>query len=459
MAFKGKAIVYPVGEWFAKYLLESGEVTDKIPLGINLVLDSLSLLMLLAVNLVALGAIFYSIKYIDHYTGEYKYYSLFMLMLAGMNGVLLTGDLFNLFVFLEIASIASYALVAFGCESEELEASFKYMILGTVASTMILMGIALVYGVTGALNMAYIANVIKDQGNNAALLFAGGLFLFGFGLKAALVPFHAWLPDAHPSAPAPVSAVLSGILIKAIGLYALVRLTFNVFGFNDTFAAVFLVMAVFSMIIGAVLALRQKDIKRLMAYSSISQMGYVLLGLGLGTPLGIVAGLFHLFNHSIFKSLLFLCAGAVEYRTGTRNMEELGGLGEKMPATGLASVVGSLAISGVPPFNGFFSKALIVLAAIQSTRYDLAILAIVVGIVTLAYYLRMQRLVFFGKAGSKHSGLREVPGFMVTSMLSLAALCVILGLCFSSFMTRVVDPAAKVVDNGTEYSRLLTAQH
>ncbi len=272
MAFKGKAIVYPVGEWFAKYLLESGEVTDKIPLGINLVLDSLSLLMLLAVNLVALGAIFYSIKYIDHYTGEYKYYSLFMLMLAGMNGVLLTGDLFNLFVFLEIASIASYALVAFGCESEELEASFKYMILGTVASTMILMGIALVYGVTGALNMAYIANVIKDQGNNAALLFAGGLFLFGFGLKAALVPFHAWLPDAHPSAPAPVSAVLSGILIKAIGLYALVRLTFNVFGFNDTFAAVFLVMAVFSMIIGAVLALRQKDIKRLMAYSSISQM-------------------------------------------------------------------------------------------------------------------------------------------------------------------------------------------
>ncbi len=181
--------------------------------------------------------------------------------------------------------------------------------------------------------------------------------------------------------------------------------------------------------------------------------------MGLGTPLGIVAGLFHLFNHSIFKSLLFLCAGAVEYRTGTRNMEELGGLGEKMPATGLASVVGSLAISGVPPFNGFFSKALIVLAAIQSTRYDLAILAIVVGIVTLAYYLRMQRLVFFGKAGSKHSGLREVPGFMVTSMLSLAALCVILGLCFSSFMTRVVDPAAKVVDNGTEYSRLLTAQH
>ncbi len=449
-AFAGNALVYHVGSWFVQH----GDV-NKVPLGINLVLDSLSILLLIAVNLVALGAVFYSIQYMRHYTGEFKYYSLFMLMLTGMNGVVLTGDLFNLFVFLEIASIASYALVAFGCESEELEASFKYMILGTVASTLVLFGIALVYGSTGALNMAHISAIVKVSGMTPGLLLAMAMFLLGFGLKAALVPFHAWLPDAHPSAPAPISAVLSGILIKAIGMYVLIRLSFNVFGFSDGLGTVFLVMAVLSMIIGAVLALKQKDMKRMMAYSSISQMGYVLLGFGLGTPLGIIAGLFHLFNHAIFKSLLFLCSGAVEKQTGTRNMEELGGLSEKMPATSLAATIGSLSISGVPPFNGFFSKALIVLACIEATKYGLAVLAVVVGIITLGYYLRMQRLVFFGKAEKKLDAVREAPRLMVTSMLSLAVLCLVIGLCFSLFMSNVVDPAARVVNDGTEYSQLI----
>ncbi|GAH93180.1 unnamed protein product, partial [marine sediment metagenome] len=217
VASVGQSRVYEIGKW-------------SIPLGINLVLDGLSSLLLLAISVVSAAAMFFSARYMEQYTAKAKYLSLFMLMVAGMNGVVLSGDIFNLFVFLEIASIASYALVGFGCEHEELEASFKYMVLGSIGSIFVLFAVALVYGNTGSLNMAYISKAIQSSGLNAGLAFALGLFIAGFGLKAALVPFHAWLPDAHPSAPAPISAMLSGVLIKALGVYALARVVFNVFG-------------------------------------------------------------------------------------------------------------------------------------------------------------------------------------------------------------------------------------
>jgi multicomponent Na+:H+ antiporter subunit D len=199
----GQTDVYEIGKW-------------SIPLGINLVLDGLSSLLLLAISVVSSAAMLFSVRYMERYTAKSKYLSLFLLMVAGMNGVALSGDIFNLFVFLEIASLASYALVGFGCGPEELEASFKYMVLGTIASIFVLFGVALVYGNTGTLNMAYISKTIQSSGLNAGLAFALGLFITGFGLKAALMPFHAWLPDAHPSAPAPISAMLSGILIKTL---------------------------------------------------------------------------------------------------------------------------------------------------------------------------------------------------------------------------------------------------
>jgi len=268
----GKTEVYEIGKW-------------SIPLGINLVLDGLSSLLLLAISIVSAAAMLFSARYMEQYTAKAKYLSLFLLMVVGMNGVVLSGDIFNLFVFLEIASLASYALVGFGCEHEELEASFKYMVLGTIASIFILFAIALVYGNTGMLNMAYISKAIQNSGLNAGLKFALALFIVGFGLKAALVPFHAWLPDAHPSAPAPISAMLSGILIKTLGVYALARVLFNVFGVSVSIGWLLIVLGLLSMVAGAFLAIGQWDLKRLMAYSSISQIGYVVLGIGLGATL------------------------------------------------------------------------------------------------------------------------------------------------------------------------------
>lgn len=210
-------LIYNVGGWMP-------------PVGISMVVDALTILVLMVVNIVALMAVIFSISYMEKYTDKWKYYTLFMLMVAGMNGVVITGDMFNLYVFLEIGAISSYALVAFGTEHEELEASFKYMVLGSVASLFILLGIAILYSYTSTLNMADIARTLSKSSDPAVIGFVTVLFLMGFGLKSAIIPFHAWLPDAHPSAPAPISAMLSGVLIKSLGIYALVRIMFNVLG-------------------------------------------------------------------------------------------------------------------------------------------------------------------------------------------------------------------------------------
>ena len=398
------------------------------PIGIDMRLDALATLLLLVVSIVGLAISLYAVDYMRRFSARSHFYSLFLLMVAGMNGVILAGDLFNLYVFLEVAAIASYSLVAFGCAHEELEASFKYIVLGTLTSALILTGVALVYGITGTLNMGQIADRVAASGMDAPLMLALGLFIVGFGFKSALVPFHAWLPDAHPSAPAPVSAMLSGVLIKAIGIYVLARLTFNVFGVTGEALSLLRWLGLASMVVGGFLAVGQKDIKRLFAFSSISQVGFMILGLGLGTPLGIVGGLYHLVNHSMFKSLLFLNAGSVEYATGIRDLNKLGGLNSRLPVTGATSLVGSMSIAGLPPFNGFWSKLIIVLACIQAEYYGIATVAVLVSIITLAYQLKVQRMAFFAALPEALRGLRREPPLMALAMILLAVGCIALSL-------------------------------
>ncbi len=448
----------------ARVICEIGR--HAIPLGINMVLDGLSCLLLLAIAVVAAAAMAFSIRYMEQYTAKSKYLSLFLLMVAGMNGVVLSGDIFNLFVFLEIASIASYALVGFGCEHEELEASFKYMVLGTIASAFILFAIGLLYGNTGSLNMAYIARSIQTTGVNPGLAFSLALFVAGFGLKAALVPFHAWLPDAHPSAPAPISAMLSGVLIKSLGVYSLARVVFNVFGVSEPIAWVLITLGVASMVIGVFLAVGQWDFKRLLAYHSISQMGYVVLGIGLGAlilargggiawaSLAILGGLFHLVNHAVFKSLLFLSSGSVEMATGTRQLKQMGGLASRMPLTRATATIASASIAGVPPFNGFWSKLLLVIAAAQAGFYGLAAVTVLVSLVTLISFLKIQRYVFLGELPENLEQTRDNSGSMFAATAFLAALCVLMGLLLlvPSLRTNILDPAVTALTNGVEYA-------
>ncbi|MFO7889454.1 MAG: proton-conducting transporter membrane subunit [bacterium] len=447
--FAGETITYYAGGW---------EPVDGIPFGIAMVADSLTIIMLLIVNVVGFGVNIYSINYMSHYTDKPKYYTLFLLMMAGLNGVVISGDLFNLFVFLEITAIASYALVAFGIGSEELEASFKYQILGGTASALILLGIALFYFMTGTLNFADASQIISKIGTNPALVFISILFLVGFGLKAALMPFHAWLPDAHPSAPAPISAMLSGVVIKVLGVYTLIRIFTNVFGFiNVPFIPVmFLILGTLSMVVSAYLALGQDDYKRLLAYSSVSQIGYVMFAIGLNTPLAFLGGIFHLLNHAASKSLLFLNSGAVVYATDNRDMNKMGGLSKKMPITAYSSLIGSLSISGIPPFGGFWSKLIIILAAVQAKHYILSGVAVLISIVTLVYYLKSQRLAFWGTLNSIYENVKEVPFGMSLVCIILALLSIGMGLLLlPSLRPLLLDPTVEVLKNGLEYGKIV----
>lgn len=436
-------LVYKVGGWMP-------------PIGICMVLDGLTSFMLVTVNLVAFLVTIYSINYMEKFTAKWKFYTLFLLMLAGMNGVVVTGDMFNLYVFLEIAAVASYALVAFGTEHEELEASFKYMVMGTLASCFILLGIVFLYSYTSTLNMADMNRCLASTGGGRITLFVAALFITGFGLKASLVPFHAWLPDAHPSAPAPISAMLSGVLIKVLGIYALMRVVFNVLGGSVAISSILMTLGTISMILGGFLAIGQRDIKRMLAYSSISQVGYIILAIGIGTPLAFLGGLFHLFNHAVFKSLLFLNSGAIEYSTGTRDLEKMGGLNLKMPVTGYTSLAGSMSISGIPPLSGFWSKLIIILACIQAKYFTLALVVVLVSIITLAYYLKLQRYAFFGKLKEELSGIKEVPFSMKFPMIILSVICLVGGLLLiPAFSEIFLKAASDVLLAGREYATLV----
>jgi len=280
----------------------------------------------------------------------------------------------------------------------------------------------------------------------------------GFALKAALVPFHAWLPDAHPSAPAPISAMLSGLLIKACGVYVLCRLVFSVFAGAEVFGVILVVLGTLSMVLGVLMAVGQWDFKRLLAYHSISQMGYVVLAIGAAAvmqarglddavvALALFGGLFHLANHAVFKSLLFLCSGSVEYATGTRQLKLLGGVGRRMPVTGACLRVAALSISGVPPLNGFWSKLIIVLALVLGGFYTLAIITVIVSFVTLLSFAKVQRYVLGGSPSEATARAREAPFAMCFASVVLAVLCLASALLIlPAVRERLVDPAVAVL--------------
>jgi multicomponent Na+:H+ antiporter subunit D len=420
-------------------------------LNINMVIDGFSAFMLFTISLVTLCAGLFSINYMEHYGAKANYYALLLIMVAGMNGLVLANDLFQVYLFLEVAAVASYGLVAFGLGLDELEASYKYLMLSAVSSGFILISIAVIFSLTGSLNFGQVAAGLQALNMKYAVGLCAGFFILGFGLKSALVPFHAWLPDAHPSAPAPISAMLSGLLIKVSGVYALARIFFNVFGLNPALSQVLMYAGVISLVVGAVIALGQNDIKRMLAYSSISQVGYIILGIGLGTPLGILGGLFHLFNHAIAKGLLFLNSGSIQNATGTRSLDRLGGLAKRMPLTAATTLIGSLSIAGVPPLAGFWSKLIIIIALFQARQYGFALIAVLTSIVTLWYYLLIQRAAFFGKLNETWKNIKEAPFWMSASTVILGLICIAVGIFFGVVIRSWIQPAADALSAGVIY--------
>jgi multicomponent Na+:H+ antiporter subunit D len=424
------------------------------PLGIGLAMDGLSVFLLVIVNVLFFLLAMYSGPYLPE-RGKPLAYTLLMFMLAGLNGVLLSADFFTIYIFMEMTVISAFVLASFYGGAEHFEASFKYAVLGGVSSLFILLAMAFIYAKTGSLGLAGISRGWQ-VGATPLSVFVMMLLLVGFGLKTTLVPFHAWVPDAYSAAPASISAAYAGAVSKVAGVYLIVRIFFNVLGANPAVLSALSYLGVLSILVGVTLALFQWDFKRLLAYHSISQIGYIILGIGLGTPLGILGGLFHLVNHSVFKPLLFLNAGSVERATGTRNLKELGGLAKKMPVTGATSLIASLSISGVPPLNGFWSKLIIIVACVQAGSYWFALFAALGSILTLSSFLKVQRYAFYGYVKDAYVTVREAPVLMTLPMIILSVCCVFLGiLLLPGSDGGILDMATGAVVRGKEYASLL----
>lgn len=430
--FTNGSILYFAGGW-------------ERPLGIALMLDPLSALFLIMTNVIALLVTIYSAVYMKKYTWTPYFYVLFLIMLAGMNGILISMDIFNIYVFLEVASVASFMLVAFGLRAEELEAAIKYTVMSFIATTMILFAIALIYGFTGTLNIARFMDASAGL-TPVHLWFLAGLLLAGFALKAALVPFHSWLPDAHSMAPAPVSAVLSGMFVKVAGLYVIIRVTANIFTNLPQIRILLLLFGALSMVFGGLMAYGQKNIKRLYAYSTISQIGYCAVGLGIGGYLGSLGVLMHFVAHAFSKALLFLNIGAVEYVRGTVESDDLKGLNDTMPVTTLFGSTGMLGIAGVPPMGNFWSKLIIIIAAVKAGYTGIAILCIVVAVITLGYFLKLQRTVYCNLTESPVK--KEAPKTLLVPMGILAFMVFVSGvLLVPGIREHTLDKAVAVMEN------------
>jgi proton-translocating NADH-quinone oxidoreductase chain N len=413
-------------------------------LPLHLQADSLSQVLLLAIGLVALGSLAIgnaSLKLVDE---RVLFSNVVLLAMLGMNGTVLVTDLFSLWVFIEMVGVCSFVLIGFHKDADGLEGSLKYLILSAVASILMLVAIALVFMHTGDVGFEAVHKAIGTKGAPWSLL-PFGLFLGGLMIKGGLVPFHGWLPDAYTAAPASVSVLLAGVVTKTSGIYTLIRLVTSVFGFSETLRTTLLVVGALSILIGAFAAIGQKDMKRMLAWSSISQVGYIVLALGGGTQLAIAGATFHLFNHSIFKAQLFMNAAAVEEQTGTRDMDKLGGISSKMPLTSWSSVVAFLSTAGVPPLAGFWSKLVIVIALWTAGYHFFAVIAVVASLITLAYFLSMQRRVFFGQVREGLENLREAHAGYTVPAVAFAVITVCVGVFFFYLLNTFILPVQSLV--------------
>ncbi|MDD5247165.1 MAG: proton-conducting transporter membrane subunit [Candidatus Omnitrophica bacterium] len=411
----------------------------------DLAIDGLGEIMLFCIGLVVFTSVFMG-RYINADADEkLNFFSLLLIALAGLNGIVLVKDVFSLYVFIEITSVSSFMLISFYKRREALEATFKYLILSAIATILMLASISLIILISGGTSFSLMHEAIRNSPHDFLGIFAIGMFLSGLFIKAGLVPFHGWLVDAYSSAPSAVSVFLAGIATKAMGIYTLMRVTSAIFEFSIPIENVLMLIGAVSIIIGALDALAQNDFKRMLAYSSISQMGYIVLGFGCGTALGVAGAVFHLFNHTIFKSLLFVNSAALKIQTGTSRMDKLGGLARKMPLTAVSSLLAGLSTAGIPPLPGFWSKLIIIIALWGSGHYAYAVIAVLASLITLAYIISMQRRVFFGEPAGEMENVKEASPGVILPTLLLTLIVIVSGLFFPFILENFALPAGMII--------------
>lgn len=442
------------------------------PYGISLVADALSAFMLAFSAVIALAAVAFSIVYVDETGQRVSYHPLFHLMLVGITGSFLTGDVFNLFVWFEVMLMSSYVLVVFYGGPEHTRAALQYVVLNLLASAVMLLAIGGLYATTGTLNMADIARRLADPtayGIDVVPVLGISALLFSvFALKAGIAPFQFWVPGAYRAAPAPVAAMLAGV-VKKVGVYAIVRLYFTIFAaatlpaglglpglsgesFLGFYGPVLFVMAAASILVGGFGAVSQPDVDGLLAHSSIGQVGFIVLPLAVAatatTPeiqvLGVAAALVYSFNHAFAKGLLFLTSGALFEAVGTDQFADLGGLWDHAPAISGAFAVGALSLIGIPPLSGFFGKLFVFDAAARDGASLVLAAALAGAILTIAYFTRAWNRGFWGVPGAAVRDARGSASLSVVVVI-LAVAVVLLGIGFDPIVEAAMDAAEAAV--------------
>ena len=436
----GGAISYEMGNW-------------KTPFGIEYNVDALSVFFLVLVSAIATITSIYSYSSLQNEIAQKKqpyFYTVFLLCFAGLLGIVITNDAFNLYVFLEISSLATYALISMGKDRRALFASFQYLILGTMGATFILIAVGLLYMMTGSLNISDIATKIPAISNTAPIQAALAFFTVGLALKIAIFPLHVWLTNAYTNAPSFVSAFLSATATK-VAIYVLIRIFFTLFGYEFSFKdlplpQILVILSLFAIIIGSLVAVFQGNVKRMLAYSSVAQIGYILLGISLATQEGLSASLMHLFNHSLAKAGLFMAVGCLALQTGSARLDSLHGIGKKMPITTAAFLISGLSLIGVPLTAGFISKWYLLQALIEQNLWHIFIALIVSSILALIYIWRVIEVAYFKDRVTDNNKIKEAPFLMLLPLWAITLLTIFFGL-YSAPIVEFSQNAAQYLFN------------
>lgn len=414
-------VEYSLGDWAA-------------PLGIVYHIDALNGFIALLLAALFIAVVPYArISVLSEVPRErvHLFYSTLLLFLTGLIGITVTGDAFNVFVFMEIAALSSYALIGYGRDRRALPAAFSYLVMGTIGGTFVLTGVGLLYMATGSLNMADIAARLPEVAATRTVMAAGAFIAVGCGIKLALFPLHFWLPNAYTYAPSAVTIFMAATGTK-VAAYTLLRFVYTVFGidliYNGMhFGAILLICAVVAMLVGSIVAIFQPNIKRMLAWSSVGQLGYIVAAYGLATHTGLTAGIVHLFNHALIKAALFMVVGAVVYRVGSAHIEAFAGLGRRMPWTMAGFVVAGFSLIGVPMTTGFTSKWTLILAAIEVGYWWLVAAVLISSLLAVVYLWRVVEVAYF-RQPSLDAQVDKAPRLMLLPLWAVILTNVWLGL-------------------------------
>ncbi|UOE95614.1 Na+/H+ antiporter subunit D [Alkalihalobacillus sp. LMS39] len=397
------------------------------PFGIVLVADMFATMMLILSSIVGVVCLFFAFQTISNEREKFYFYPFYFFLLAGVNGAFLTGDLFNLFVFFEVMLIASYILIVIGGTKYQLRESLKYVIINIFASILFIVGVAYIYAATGTLNFADLAVKVAELEQQGVLNVIAILFLIVFAMKGALFPLYFWLPRSYYGPPAAIAALFGGLLTK-VGIYAIFRMFTLVFNHDPGFTHnIILALAGLTMFFGVLGAVSQFDFKRILSYHIISQVGYMVMGLGIFTPLAIAGAIYYIAHHIIVKAALFLFAGATQKLTGTTNLKEMGGILKTHPWLAWLFFISAISLAGIPPLSGFFSKFALILAGFEEGRYVIVTVALIVGLLTLFSMMKIFIYAFWGEQKMTTEQAKQKIGKVILPIVPLVALTIILG--------------------------------